>query len=92
MKFHYEESKPNRYKNNAVGICLFEPGRDLWYYPDLGEWHPLQHRPDLNRTTHQPCKSFRAFRRKMKKTNLPKGVRAHLCFRYENTGISYIVK
>lgn len=60
-----------------MGMTTFEQG--WWYNLDLKKWE-LDPPEDYNYSTHQPCRSTKAFRRKLKKA--PKDVEFVLVSRW----------
>ena len=61
-----------------MGITTFENG--WWYNENLKQW---EHNPNMGKyqySTHQPCRTKRAFRRKIKKA--PQGVKFILVSRW----------
>ena len=72
MKLKYEIEKMYRIKSSYfIGITTFDQP-NVWYNLDMKEW---QKNPDMGKyyfSSHQPCHSVRAFRRKLKRC--PKGM------------------
>ena len=84
MKLKYEANKLARINYKFMGITTFERG--WWYDRDLNEW---TNNPDFKRgniSSHQPCKSARAFRRKLK--SAPNGVEFILVSRWYGRDIT----
>lgn len=65
MKLKYKAKKGQRVNYLFMGMTTFE--NDWWYIEDLKKW--VNNPKDLpyNKSTHQPCKSVKAFKRKLKK-------------------------
>lgn len=83
MKLKYQAKKPNRYKNNMLlGYTTFTRG--WWYDCENKKW---DYNPEnlAGHSTHAPCYSVRAFRRKLK--DAPKGVEFVLACRFYDCDI-----
>ena len=79
MKLKYTAQKRTRIKYNCMGMTTFENG--WWYNTDLQAWFYNPEHGTSNFSSHQPCRSVRAFRRKLKLA--PKGVVFLLCSRWQ---------
>jgi hypothetical protein len=83
MKLKYEAIKGQRINYMFCGITTFENG--WWYNIDLKKWELNPKHGLYNRSSHQPCRSLKAFKRKLKK--LPKGVEFILASRFKNHNV-----
>ena len=71
MKLQYCEEIGKRVNHTFMGYTTYEPG---WLYNhDLNRWEHAPFFSDYNYGSHAPCRSAKAFRRKLK--NAPKGVK-----------------
>jgi len=77
MKLKYEAKKQSRINYRFMGFTTFEEG---WVYNyDMNKWE--KNPSNCNYGINEPCRSVRAFRRKLKKA--PKGVEFLLMSRWE---------
>ena len=78
----YKAQKNNRINYGFMGFTTFENG--WWFHETRKEWvdhnDPAYVSEYNGYTSHQPCCSMKAFRRKLKKC--PKGVEFILCSRW----------
>lgn len=84
----YEAKKPNRIKYMFMGFTTFE--RDWWYNEKLKQWENGTSKSDNRYSSHQDCRSVRAFRRKLKKC--PKGIEFVLCSRWKGHDVTAVSK
>jgi len=83
MKLRYDAPKNSRINYRFLGFTTFDNG--WWYDKILNKW---VNNPDFKRggySTHQPCKTMKAFRRKLKQC--PNGVNFILVSRWYNNDI-----
>lgn len=99
MKMIYEAPKGWRVKNRMMfGVTLYLPEgveENLWWHYDKKEWvDTTTDKTKGTRSTMAPVKSYRAFRRHIKRKckDLPKGTRIVLVSRYCNANIIHIKK
>lgn len=78
MKLKFDAQKLSRVKARFRGMTTFKPG--YWYH-DSGRWEYRPMQLGDGWSSHQPCCSVRAFRRKLKKA--PAGVKFILCSRFK---------
>lgn len=80
----YEAKKGCRINHMFTGITTFDAG--WWYNIDLKKWQCNEtNHGKYNMSSHQKCRTLRAFRRKLK--NMPKGVEWILVSRYKNCNV-----
>lgn len=69
-KLKYEAEKNARIKYGFLGMTTFKEG--WWYNDDLKQWEFGPKFGTYIYSTHQPCRTVKAFKRKLKKA--PKGI------------------
>ena len=74
----YEASKGNRIKHCFMGMTTLEY---WWFNCNTNKWEQVTDFKKGNHSSHQPCNSVRAFRRKLKQA--PVGVKFILCSRWD---------
>jgi hypothetical protein len=84
MKLKYESKKPQRVKRYFMGYTTYE---EWWYNLTLKKWENNKS-PLYSYSTHAPCNSVKAFRRKLKKA--PFGIEFILISRYEGHNVTGI--
>jgi hypothetical protein len=77
MKLQYEAKKRNRVNYKFMGFTTFE---NIWFNLDTNKWEQRRKNSGCAYSSHQDCKTVRAFRRKLK--SAPKGVTFILCSRW----------
>lgn len=78
MKVKYNARKLGRINYKFMGFTTFEQG--WWYDKDLNSWTDNPDFQKGNISSHQSCKSMKAFRRKLKRA--PNGVEFVLVSRW----------
>lgn len=71
MKIKYCANKHERINRGFIGITTFE--RSFWFNENTKQWETNPSPGEFGISTHQTCKSVRAFRRRLK--SLPSGVK-----------------
>jgi len=82
MKLKYEARKRTRINYRFMGFTTFEQG--WWHNHDENRWE--KNPSNCNYGSHEPCRSVRAFRRKLKKA--PKGVKFILVSRWKGYDVT----
>ena len=83
MKLKYEEQKGFRINYKFMGFSTHEQG--WWFSNNSNKWEKNPEAGENGYSSHQDCKSMKAFRRKLKKA--PKGVKFYLVSRWVGYGI-----
>jgi hypothetical protein len=75
MKLKYKAKRKSRINYNFMGFTTFENG--WWFSHNTNKW---EQKPEAEYSSHQDCKTVKAFRRKLK--SAPKGVEFILVSRW----------
>jgi len=78
MKVKFQARNRTRFKKRFMGITTFEIG--MWFNYNTNRWEKNPKAGEKGFSSHQDCKSVKAFKRKLKKA--PKGVEFILTNRY----------
>lgn len=83
MKLKYKSSKGSRINYNFLGFTTFEKG--WWFNYNSNKWEINPEVGIKGYSSHQPCKSVKSFRRKLKKA--PYGVNFILVSRWKGCDV-----
>ena len=85
-KIKFQKPKGQRIKNRFMGITSFQV--EYWYNYESKKWEHYEKSTKGGKSSHQPCKSYKAFVRKLKKA--PKGIEFILVSRFVGYDISCV--
>lgn len=86
-KFEFEAPTGTRILKRFFGATTF--GSDIWFVDELNKWMPIGHVPDdYGCSSHVTCRSFKAFKRHLRKHPELRGLEVVLTSRFEGHNVT----